>query len=528
MEVASGATLALMREICGQSSGTIYVSQTHVAEAIKTRKSQTLIGMDSRADRIRGWIAQSLDNGTAVMLAQSGQSWMNTQERTLALLRLQILQTGDSAEKSTLLAQLNREETKGAILTWATENEEPPRNGEPLVLRKEKRAQLRTARNRIWKAAGAGSMDAAILLLVLDGTAYPEVDPSPEWIRTSVAWILGAGWAHGNEIEMREDATARLETLRGAAAARDGDRHLDTILDMGEGWGSIGTAASQIGIATVGVDIAGVLYQGTLHGHIRARVEMDFSMPREQNLLRRISKKAGISISNLLAVWLSPECTLLSRANNMNTSRGCAHGLYAESPENIAAATPERIELERSKYQACLRSIEEQMRALEEEGVPFILENPHGSQFWELTSVKERIQRLAGTGWKIHQVDQCAYGRKSQKSTLILTNIPWTPSGLTGTGRCAIGQCGGTLGNTPGALGSGRHAQQTSANDKTRRTKVGTAAKGAKGLYSVQAAKNRVETGLVQELLEAARGFQSSGSASRAKKQKQWTKTRAP
>jgi hypothetical protein len=319
---------------------------------------------------------------------------------------------------------------------------------------------------------------------------------------------------------MNADAMLKLSALRKSKVTRDGDRYLDTVLDMGEGWGSIGTAASSMGIATIGVDIAGTLYQGTLHGYIRARVQMDFSVHKEQNLIRRIAKKAGISVSSLLAVWLSPECTLLSRANNMNTSRGCAHGLYAETPENLAAATPERIELERVKYRACLLAVEEQMRALEEEGISFILENPVGSQFWELDSVKTRIARLADKGWKIHQVDQCAFGRKSQKSTLILTNIPWIPSGLTGTGRCVIGRCAGTMGNTPGAPGSGKHEQQTSANEKERRTKMGEAAKGAKGPYSVQAAKNRVETGLVQELLEAARKLQGGESESRAKKRK--------
>jgi hypothetical protein len=143
-----------------------------------------------------------------------------------------------------------------------------------------------------------------------------------------------------------------------------------------------------------------------------------------------------------------------------------------------------------------------------------------GSQFWELESVRSRIARLANRGWKIHQVDQCAFGRKAQKSTWILTNIPWSPSGMTGTGRCVIGQCGGTEGNIPGAPGSGKHEQQTSANEGARRTRVGVTAKGAKGPYSVQAAKNRVETGLVQELLEAARVFRGSRSARSDKKRK--------
>jgi len=318
-------------------------------------------------------------------------------------------------------------------------------------------------------------------------------------------WCIQRGWLIAEAKQAHVRVSLALKEMREQVISRDGRREWDTILDLGEGWGSIGIAAEGIEMATVGVDNAGILYQGTLHGHIRARIQMDFATQHKTNLLRRIMKKAGMRKGEVMAIWLSPECTLLSKANHMNKSRGCAHGPYTESPENLAAAAPERIEMERAKFEKCIRAVEEQMRALEEEDIPFALENPQGSLFWELEPVKRRIDLMYPRGWRTHLVDQCAYGRLAQKPTIILTNIKWTPRGLTRDGRCKVGICSGTIGNTPGTPGAGKHAQQTITNEMWRQTRMGEYSKGKRGLYSVEAAKNRVETMLVQEILISAR-----------------------
>jgi hypothetical protein len=485
--------------------GKLYVSREHLAAAVKTRKLESHIGKDNRADRIRGWLAQAVNTGKAILLDPEGVEWMGPNERFIAIKRLQLLRTPQSQgdTRALLTAELEKEEAMGAVLTWASENEEPPRMGQPIVLRKEKRSQLRTARHRTWKQMEEGSMDATILMLVLAGKAYPEVDiKGQDWIDQAATVAIRRRWSTESEGELTNKARQCLTQMRErqTTETRDGNRGWETVLDIGEGWGSIGTAASQIQCATIGVDRAGVLYQGTLHGHIRARVQLDFALNTTSNLLRRIGKKAEITLNQVMAAWLSPECTLLSRANNMNTSRGCAHGPYAETDENKAAATPERLAQERALYQDCQKAVEEQLRALEEENMMFAIENPEGSHFWELESVTTRVERMESRNWKIHKIDQCAYGREAKKPTWILTNIPWTPKGITGTGRCKIGTCAGTLGNTPGTKGAGQHTQQTCANTAQKRTKM-----GLKGEYSVEAAKNRVETKLVQEILEAAR-----------------------
>tara|TARA_R110001592_G_scaffold80842_1_gene240433 strand:- start:283 stop:1836 length:1554 start_codon:yes stop_codon:yes gene_type:complete len=499
---SSSATEKLMREVCGQGSGTVCVSADQIARAVHTRRHEKDIGRDSRADRIRGWLANEVNAGRVLL---QDWEWMGPGEREMASLRLKILDMTEGIPRQQERTRLESLEAKGAVLTWAAENEEPKGEGEPVTLRKEKRAQLRTARHRMWAKLGQGSLDAALLLLVLEEAAYPEADPAANWISAAATWTTQRGWTTRSVAELTQEAEEKLQEMRANSKPRDGDRTADLILDLGEGWGSIGIAAAEMDCATIGVDNAGLIYQGSLHGHIRARVQIDFADSTGKNLLRRIGAKAEIGLTTVMLVWLSPECTLLSRANSMNTSRGCAHGPYAETPENIAAATPQRLKEEREKYGKCKRAIENQMRALEQENMPFALENPTGSHFWELERVVQTIRRMRSKGWVVHQVDQCAFGRMAKKPTSILTNTGWTPEGITGTGRCIVGRCTGTMGQLQGQPGAGRHSQQTVANESDRRSKMGNAPKGARGEYSVAAAKNRVETGLVQEIIGAAR-----------------------
>jgi hypothetical protein len=498
----------LLREICGSREGTLCVTEEHMAEAIKTRKYQARIGTEHRSTVIRGWLATAINEGKATLVNGGGQEWMCPRERNLAEMRLRVLQEDNQEGKEELQGLLECEEAKGAVMVWAEENEEPTRDGGPVVLRKERRAQMRTARNRIWTRLGEGSMNATILALSLDGLAVPEVDPpGTDWMWEAARWMTERKWSKETAEEIRCRAVEQIQQMREGIRRRDGQRTWDIVLDLGEGWGSIGTAAEGVECATIGVDRAGILYQGRLHGHIRSRVQMDFAAKTGQNVLQKIARKSETPLSSVMAVWLSPECTLLSRANNMNTSRGCAHGPYAESEKNLAAATPERIEDERRMYAECKQGIEEQMRALEEEQIPFALENPSGSYFWELDSVKLRMEKMPG--WRLHEVDQCAYGRLAQKPTKILTNVGWRPRGLTGNGRCKVGRCSGTWGNTPGAVGSRRHKQQTVTNEAERQTRVGEQAKGKKGDYSMEAAKNRVAPMLVQEILMVVRAQKS-------------------
>jgi hypothetical protein len=100
------------------------------------------------------------------------------------------------------------------------------------------------------------------------------------------------------------------------------------ILDVGEGWGSIGIAVARMeeGCATIGLDRAGFLDQGHLHGQITSRIDLDLCTKGTKNILRRAAKMAARSLESFTMVWLSPECRILTAANAMNVARGCTNG----------------------------------------------------------------------------------------------------------------------------------------------------------------------------------------------------------
>ena len=69
----------------------------------------------------------------------------------------------------------------------------------------------------------------------------------------------------------------------------------------------------------------------------------------------------------------------------------------------------------------------------------FLLENPSDSELWDLPEVKEIMER--NQEWVVREIDRCAYGRREQKPTKILTgtNRPkWVPMRRRG-GQATIG-----------------------------------------------------------------------------------------
>jgi hypothetical protein len=168
---------------------------------------------------------------------------------------------------------------------------------------------------------------------------------------------------------------------------------------------------------------------------------------------------------------------------------------------NMAAATSERLASElqavregRDAVAFLLTFLEQSPRLL------FAMENPFLSDLWNLPEVKEALQR--NKDWKLTRVDQCAYGRRSQKATRILHNTLWVPEGVTGNGRCCIGTCAGTAGNKPG---DNRHTEQTIAKTKDRRPSQGEKHAGGRRDYTMKAVVNSVAAQLTREIYRAAR-----------------------
>jgi hypothetical protein len=250
------------------------------------------------------------------------------------------------------------------------------------------------------------------------------------------------------------------------------------------------------------VDRRGFTYTGIKEGTITSAVTHDLTIATEGGVLQAIAKKAGRSISKWTMVWLSPECSPLSIANAINQMNGSAHGKWASTEKNMGNTTQEELRLEEEYLKEAKCSTKNLLVALEADpNITFALENPATSELWNMTEAKEAMER--NPSWRKVRVDQCAYGRKSQKPTTILTNLTqkqWTPTGITGNGRCKVGTCAGTVNNNKGDR---RHAEQTVPNSKERRPGQGEKTRG-RWDFTKQAVVNAVAERLVREITRAA------------------------
>ena len=530
----------IMRDKAGQkamSTARIPVTREMVQQVIASRKGQRDIGT-SRTDKVRGWLAQQVEKGGIDQRwvgRKSTSVWLSPEETTnwsRAAEAAWAAQGDDPAAAARAKSLADREKAVSAAAGWMDQNEEQARNGVK-VMRPEKIDKMRRDRKGMWaKLGGIEAMWAAIAIMVLLGMAVPLTDRGAggvreqraRWVEESIVWAENAGWLYAEEkARAAERARQRLAEMRERMVTREGRPTGHAILDMGEGWGSIGIAAAEMkeGCYTVGVDRAVNLDQGSKYGRVTAKVQADFAVVGKVNLLRRVSRQANTEPASFLLIWLSPECTILSACNTSNQGTDGANGLWVLSAEAVATMTAGVRENKTRELEECLQAIEAQMAALEAEehlgrGLLFALENPMGSDLWTLPSVADRIKRNAG--WTLTRVDQCAYGRPNQKPSYILHNLgsAWQPTGVTGTGKCVRGACGGTCKKQEG-WEEGKHEQQLGGRDAKRRVKRGevTGPRGRRE-YSTDAARNLVEKGLVQEIVRAAIGVrQAQGKTQR-------------
>lgn len=392
--------------------------------------------------------------------------------------------------------------------TWIRENEEARTEG-PVILREAKFRQMLSAKKGTAKSRGGReAIYAALAVLTADGLVILESCPRKrnnkgdrtEWVREAVEWMEKEGWMpNGDERRMTR---RKAEEANQMTVGKRRGKHL--VIDIGEGWGSVRNAVREMeeDVTSIGVDRRGFTYTGTRDGVITAAVTHDLTEKGSGGVLESIAKKAGRSIRTWTLLWASPECSPLSIANAMNQSKGAAHGKWATTQENRGNATTERIEQEKEYSQEAEESLRHLIAALEHApSIQFALENPATSDLWKSTVLTQAMERHPQ--WRKVRVDQCAYGRKSQKPTNILTNMTreqWTPGGRTGDGRCKIGKCAGTSGN---AKGDRRHEEQTVPNSKERRPSQGEK-QGGRREYTGEAVVNAVAADLVQEVVRAA------------------------
>ena len=306
--------------------------------------------------------------------------------------------------------------------------------------------------------------------------------------------MLGGGWIQEGEAqEIRSKATEMKERQQKAG------EHI--VVDIGEGWGSVRRALQALpGVTVVGVDRRGHTNTGAKHGVITAAVNHDLASKGKEDILTTLARKVGARPRRWTLVWMSLECSSMSIANAINQATGSAHGKWANTEQNKRNTTEERIQQEVEYLRETNEVLENITEALQQHPeLKFALENPATSQTWKAEPLVEAIRQ--NPHWRMVRVDQCAYGRKSQKPTHILTNLKdWEPAGRTGNGRCKIGECGGTEGNKKG---NRAHKEQTVPNSREKRPSQGQRS-GGRWDYVKEAITNAVAGELTTEITRAA------------------------
>jgi hypothetical protein len=475
------------------------VTKEKVLKAIKSGAGRAHIGTN-RAVKIWGWVASHCGSkGKYRTSAPKGtnQNWITSDQRTLMRARADAAWAQGSDEPDTR-ARAEKLEVKQTLRRWITQHEAPAREGKPQVLRHGRLNQLLMAtKNALRDRGGRAAAYAGLALLEAAGAITLEITLEKPHSRGK--------WKH-----WRRDTLDQM-ALRGWFPAQDpqpapppptSPKYEWLVLDVGEGWGSVGQAIreTQRDARVVGVDIRGHTQTGSKHGVITAEIQHDLAAALAPDHIRAISKKAGVTITRWGLIWLSSECLLFTSANAINQASGTAHGIWAQTEMNKANAKPGRTAHEAELLKTATRAIYNQLDALEAHPlIPFAWESPRKSEVWNLVGMKQMIQ--ANPGWRKVEVDQCAYGREAMKPTTILTNMTpseWTPKGRTGTGRCKVGACAGTPHGEP------RHLQQTATTRPGARTTKGDK-KGTRRDFTRDAAVNAVASELVQEIAAAAR-----------------------
>jgi hypothetical protein len=498
---------AVMRKVTVTPAGPMAISKLHVRKACKSRKSEGLIG-NRRADKVWAWVANAIATGAHRLTSpnQRAQHWMTDEEAHLLVARGAVAWEEEDPDSDKSVQRL---EVVGAVRAWLEENEQQTDQGVILLRRPKLRALKEAKKSLVATRGGHQALLAAIVELSAQGSAtleQPPLRPSgrgedQEWIQNAGVWMQETKWTADR------DELAQILHKASITYQEHGNKKFKHLMvDIGEGWGSIGRAVHEThpDIQVVGLDRRGFTYTGMKHGVITAAVNHDYSIPQDdlrESRRRTLERKVGRSVKKWLLAWISAECTIWSQGNYMNTVKGAAHGNKALLPANVSAATPERLAEEARRMREATHALEYLIGFLEEcPELQFALENPRLSDLWNTQIM--RAARERNPGWNLTNVDQCAYGRQEKKPTCILHNIQqWTPRGITGNGRCRPGECAGTKGNPPGCK---QHRKQIIPRTRDKRPDQGEMISG-KREFTLKAVVNAVEAGLVQEITEAAK-----------------------
>jgi hypothetical protein len=258
-ESAENAIEALMRKaVPGQrGAGAIKgIQSKHVQKVIKSRALQKTIG-EQRATKVWGWLAKAVTSkkATLKLATEWTNEWVSDHEHKINGLRADAAWMQQGHDRQHAERWADREEAVGSIRTWMTLNEEPPKGGFQ-TLRTERREALRSARSNLFRRLGGKeAMHAALALMAAEGVVMVEQGRgsggkrtgSDDWIAPSLQWAEERGWLRQGESRQEAASAAMMahNRMRETWRPREGQGQ-HKILDVGEGWGSIGIAVSDI------------------------------------------------------------------------------------------------------------------------------------------------------------------------------------------------------------------------------------------------------------------------------------------
>ena len=501
------AVEAQLRRKTGKAKGKMDLKREHVLAVIHSNADAQTIGKPRR-DIV--WMA------TMELIATRRHVNKNmtlTAEHT-ELVRAKVLAALGLRPEGTA----HKVELVQSVSEWLRENEEQKGGkGGVYVIRPGKWNQLKSAKKKlIAKRGGVNALVATVALLSAQGKATMQQRPNKpankgkwnDWVEDSVGWMIQHEWLTA------EEAVGLSAKALSTAQQHEVSKDTILVLNLGEGWRSVARGVEAVfpGAIVVGADKRGFTWVGAIVGRITAELRHDWSTATT-DLITALSKKAGVSVRAWSLIALEPECTLFSTANAMNMHDGTAHGLWALMPQNIANATPERVQDEVRQYKEAVRGVVIQLESLERHPhLAFIVENPADSALWSLPEVLLILQR--NKDWVIREVDRCAYGREEQKPTKFLTNRPaWVPRGRTGNGRCCAGRCTGVLTKS----GKTEHPKQTLANSKEKRVDCGKKV-GGRREWTIKAVVNAIEREFIEEAYPAIMKSQGSSPVGGSKR----------
>ena len=205
-------------------------------------------------------------------------------------------------------------------------------------------------------------------------------------------------------------------------------------------------------------------------------------------MIEVICKEAGILPSQILLIWASPPCNTVSPTGAVNQEREVHYRIHSQPHLPPREDDSKYARLARMHDSMTEKVTEALCHSIEHHGIHAALENPRKGM--------ERLPFMNAPRWrKVTDkkiVDYCAWNHPYKKPENIwVSEFGWTPTGITGNGRCGDSCESGSVRPDTGQF---RHFKVLSGPTGTGPTGTG-----------IEKQKNAVPHLLLKEILQAVK-----------------------